>query len=240
MTRIPLHCLPSLRGRGSGAPPRGSAILCCAGIFTQAWTRDTEDPPDYKPVSGPGFCEPGGSHSSGPAIAGGLKRPTRESGGAGHSILPYLVLLRVGFALPFRLPGTRCALTAPFHPYPRRRRRRRYVFCGTFREARFERAPPAVSRHAALRRPDFASGGGRILLGGRAAPATARPADLLLPLFHMRVALARFLWSPGAWDPNLCKQGNCKMFAGPAVGLSYYRKWDDGRRRTAAGGAALD
>jgi len=31
----------------------------------------------------------------------------------------------------------------------------RYIFCGTFRKARFERAPPAVSRHAALRRPDF-------------------------------------------------------------------------------------
>ena len=32
---------------------------------------------------------------------------------------------------------------------------RRYVFCGTFRATRFERVPPAVSRHAALRRPDF-------------------------------------------------------------------------------------
>ena len=29
------------------------------------------------------------------------------------------------------------------------------VFCGTFRETRFERVPPAVSRHAALWRPDF-------------------------------------------------------------------------------------
>jgi len=31
---------------------------------------------------------------------------------------PYLVLLRVGFALPAPLLGRRCALTAPFHPYP--------------------------------------------------------------------------------------------------------------------------
>ena len=30
---------------------------------------------------------------------------------------PYLVLLPVGFTLPSPLPGTRCALTAPFHPY---------------------------------------------------------------------------------------------------------------------------
>jgi len=33
---------------------------------------------------------------------------------------PYLVLLPVGFAVPSLLPGPRCALTAPFHPYRRR------------------------------------------------------------------------------------------------------------------------
>ena len=31
---------------------------------------------------------------------------------------PYLVLLRVGLALPAALLRRRCALTAPFHPYP--------------------------------------------------------------------------------------------------------------------------
>jgi len=35
---------------------------------------------------------------------------------------PYLVLLPVGFTLPPPLPAARCALTAPFHPYPRSRR----------------------------------------------------------------------------------------------------------------------
>ena len=30
---------------------------------------------------------------------------------------PYSVLLPVGFAMPPTLPPTRCALTAPFHPY---------------------------------------------------------------------------------------------------------------------------
>ena len=38
----------------------------------------------------------------------------------------------------------------------------RYLFCGTFREIRFERIPPAVSRHAALRRPDFPPVTGRL------------------------------------------------------------------------------
>jgi len=39
---------------------------------------------------------------------------------SGPLLLPYLVLLRVGFALPAGLLRPRCALTAPFHPYPRR------------------------------------------------------------------------------------------------------------------------
>ena len=32
--------------------------------------------------------------------------------------LPYWLLLRVGFTVPPLSPGARCALTAPFHPYP--------------------------------------------------------------------------------------------------------------------------
>jgi hypothetical protein len=46
---------------------------------------------------------------------------------------PYSVLLPVGFAVPPTLPPTRCALTAPFHPYRvfPRGRTRRSVLCGT-------------------------------------------------------------------------------------------------------------
>ena len=52
---------------------------------------------------------------------------------------PYLVLLRTGFTLPLALPQARCALTAPFHPYPTGTRRAgRYIFCGTGRRL----APP--------------------------------------------------------------------------------------------------
>ena len=46
-----------------------------------------------------------------------LKRPTRKSERSGPLLLPYLVLLRVGFALPAGLLRPRCAFTAPFHPY---------------------------------------------------------------------------------------------------------------------------
>jgi len=48
---------------------------------------------------------------------------------AGH---PYLVLHRMGFAVPAPLPEPRCALTAPFHPYRRAEALRRSVLCGTF------------------------------------------------------------------------------------------------------------
>src|SRR5579871_185143 len=68
-------------------------------------------------------------HSSSPAIAGGIKRPTRRLRTGRPTASPYLVLLRAGFCLPRVLPRARCALTAPFHPYlgfPRR-----YVFCAT-------------------------------------------------------------------------------------------------------------
>ena len=69
-------------------------------------------------------------HSSSPASTGGIKRPTRRLrtdrplGGPGAQLRvrvpapPYLVLLRAGFCLPSALRQTRCALTAPFHPYP--------------------------------------------------------------------------------------------------------------------------
>ena len=42
---------------------------------------------------------------------------------------PYSVLHPVGFTVPRPLPATRCALTAPFRPYPPKGRR--YAFCGT-------------------------------------------------------------------------------------------------------------
>jgi len=74
-------------------------------------------------------------HSSRSAITDRLQQPTRKfrhctlplgASGRCASIarkkaieLPaYLVLLRVGFTMRFELPQTRCALTAPFHPYP--------------------------------------------------------------------------------------------------------------------------
>ncbi len=61
---------------------------------------------------------------------------------------PCLVLLPVGLALPPPLPAARCALTAPFHPYPRTG--------GIFSVALSLRSPsPDVIRHRVLWSPDF-------------------------------------------------------------------------------------
>ena len=69
------------------------------------------------------------NHSSRPGITDGLQRPTRRlrtgrplspayTTSTGGLAPPYLALLRAGFCLPSALQQTRCALTAPFHPYP--------------------------------------------------------------------------------------------------------------------------
>jgi hypothetical protein len=73
-----------------------------------------------KPNSVPS-CE-GGDHLSWVAITDHLDAtyppPLLPHGPQG--LTAYLVLLRAGFALPFLLPETRCALTAPFHHYRRK------------------------------------------------------------------------------------------------------------------------
>ena len=74
----------------------------------------------------------------------------------GSRLPSYLVLLRVGFALPAALLRRRCALTAPFHPYPAvlvkpgrarglTRTAERYIFCGTFRRTDLNPASRTLS-----------------------------------------------------------------------------------------------
>ena len=87
-------------------------------------------------------------------LPGSVDRTGRPNGRS-HAP-PYLVLLRAGFCLPRLLPAARCALTAPFHPYPpagpgtaartwtwacpplAEPTGGRYIFCATFRRV----APP--------------------------------------------------------------------------------------------------
>jgi len=64
----------------------------------------------------------GGGHSSRARVAARLQRAYPEvwAGPASPALAgglpPYSLLHRVGFAVPPRSPGARCALTAPFHP----------------------------------------------------------------------------------------------------------------------------
>ena len=100
-------------------------------------------------------------HSSGTPVARRLKQPTRAAGletDAGCSFLrrgcPYLVLLQVGFTLPPVSPPARCALTAPFHPYLKRRS----VKGGLLSVALSLGSPPAaVSRHLVSLEPGLSS-----------------------------------------------------------------------------------
>jgi hypothetical protein len=119
-------------------------------------------------------------HSSRPRIAARLKRPTRSfhpraeavrglavtrraaRAGIAPGLAPYLVLLRVGFAMPCPLLDRRCALTAPFHPYSSANAPGRYVFCGTFRRLDLN--------------PDSRTLSGTLLCGVRTfLPVTAQP-----------------------------------------------------------------
>jgi len=85
----------------------------------------------------------------------------------------YSVLLPVGFAVPFPLLETRCALTAPFHPYRGQNatQPRRSHLCGTVPEAdpRFRGDKPRRTLSGTVRpwspdfppRPPFGIGAGR-------------------------------------------------------------------------------
>jgi hypothetical protein len=65
-----------------------------------------------------------------------------------------LVLLRVGFAMPAALLTRRCALTAPFHPYPGVAARAVFSLWH-FPSDGLEPGLPDVIRHTALRSSDF-------------------------------------------------------------------------------------
>jgi len=88
-----------------------------------------------------------------PSLAGSSDLP----GGFGRAVLitpPYLVLLRAGFSLPSALQRTRCALTAPFHPYPPPPSRASVG--GIFSVPLSFRSPrPGITRRTALWSSDF-------------------------------------------------------------------------------------
>ena len=66
-----------------------------------------------------------------PSLAGSSNLPG-SCNGAGHAILPYLVLLHVGFSLPARVTAAAVRSYRTISPLPDGREpARRYIFCGT-------------------------------------------------------------------------------------------------------------
>jgi len=100
----------------------------------------------------------------------------------GPPLAAYLGLLAVGFAVPTRSPVSRCALTAPFHPYPTSSHVG-LIPGGIFSVAlsRSSRRV-AVSNHRALSSSDFPPGRSA---RKRISPAIASPTPLSI-LYHIR------------------------------------------------------
>ena len=134
-------------------PPRGGP----SGTAFQAAKRwpSAAESSSISPMScsaGEQKCEPAdkpgsvvGNHSSGIAVTSDLKQPTRKPAGRRcvpcGTLLPYLVLLRVGFTVPRRVATRAVRSYRTFSPLPgslEARDLRRYIFCGTFRRL----APP--------------------------------------------------------------------------------------------------
>jgi hypothetical protein len=131
-------------------------------------------------------------HSSGTTFARCLEQPTRTASLTSTSrcfrfstnsprCRPYSVLLPVWFAMPPPLPEARCALTAPFHPYPASPFSGfagRFVLCGTVPGA----APACARKNPAGRYPAPYVDGARTFLPrslSALAGAAVRPTDAL-------------------------------------------------------------
>src|SRR5262249_1051151 len=86
-------------------------------------------------------------------------RPDPDTGPkAFASRRPYSVLLPVGFAVPLRLPATRCALTAPFHPCRGRSRGGSFSVALSLRSRRLRGdVSPDVIRHRMSMEPGLSS-----------------------------------------------------------------------------------
>lgn len=92
-------------------------------------------------------------HSSRRRVAPPLKQPTRAASRNLPICRPYSVLHPVGFTVPVTLPPPRCALAAPFRPYPPESER--YAFCGTVPEPPRSEARRALPGTVVPWSPDF-------------------------------------------------------------------------------------
>src|SRR6056297_1455184 len=116
-------------------------------------TLDKAEGKAWEPACKPGSV--GNSHPSGTHVTVRLERPTRKHARAARCgrtrLLPYLVLLRVGFTVPRTVAGRAVRSYRTFSPLPAPKR-----LGGMFSVAlSVGSRPPGVTWHPALRSPDF-------------------------------------------------------------------------------------
>ena len=126
--------------RPGGKDARRPVSRVLSGLLAQPWTAI------------PLGCRLRGTSRDQPGRRGGNALASRGSRRAAGR--PYSVLLPVGFTLPALLPARRCALTAPFHPYPWALRCRGGLFSVALS---LGSPPPAVSRHRIPVEPGLSS-----------------------------------------------------------------------------------
>ncbi len=112
-----------------------------------------------KPGSVPrsGCPRRGGDHSSGTAVADGLKQPTREPRTGRPQTLPYSALLRMGFTEHPTSPPDLVSSYLTLSPSPRQRHRKAATTPGGLLSVALSLGSPPVPvrNHPALRSPDF-------------------------------------------------------------------------------------
>ncbi len=149
------------QGRAIPGPGRGKGVVRCPEVvgINARWPVSrvlSSGYPDGWPFIWDAGCP--APHATNPG--GGAEtrlapdHPNRSGiSGDGGPCRPYSVLLPVGFTVPPLLPGARCALTAPFHPY------RRHEAGGGLLSVALSLGspPPAVSRHRVSVEPGLSS-----------------------------------------------------------------------------------
>ena len=207
----------------SCAGKTGMQPECAAGMQGESVRGEAARRPVSRVLCSAGRADDG--HSSGAPVTGRLARPTRTAARKHRlpasapqrprppACRPYLVLLPVGFTVPFPLPGPRCALTAPFQPC--RQIGNRIPAGGLLSVAlSLGSPPPGVTRHRVSVEPGLSSPAAG---ESRQAKAAIRPSGPLMvgPPSAFARASAFLPGGPAAEDRPASQGGSRRIRAAP-------------------------
>ena len=162
---------PCRRRSASAGNPQSSDLFCLSHQLLASLLRLRGDPSERRAADidenkCQRACKPGsvhralqgglGDHSSRRRVAPPLKQPTRATSRNQAHMPPLFGLAPGGVYRAAPVARPRCALAAPFRPYPPEAGR--FPFCGTFPEPFAEaRHPPGVTRHRCSVEPGLSS-----------------------------------------------------------------------------------